>query len=135
MLADHVKFSFDKKGEVTEAPYVGLFKVKVNLSLRESLRQEEVYRQAVGSNPEFASEFSRNVAAALSYLAVRIVQDKECPDWFIASNGLLDTKDINILVALNNEAMAAVDQEYAKLTAEAEKAQKELKKAAAEELK
>jgi hypothetical protein len=71
-MKNTVEFSVDVRGELTGNQYVGGFVVKTKLSMREALRQDEIYRGLLGSNSQDASPASKSIASAISYLMTHI---------------------------------------------------------------
>ena len=124
MLKNTVDFSVDVKGELTGNSYVGPFVAKTKLSVRETLRQDELYRAVLGVNSQDASPASKSVASAISYLSTHLVSS---PDWWKALEGGMKCEDINLLAEINNKCQEIIDAEYKKLTEEASEAEKLLK--------
>jgi hypothetical protein len=124
-IKNTVDFSVDVVGELTNNSYVGTFVAKTKLSMRETLRQDEVRRQILGVNPQSAGEDAQRVAAAIAYLSVHIVQS---PDWWKELEGGLKIEELNLLAEVNNKCQEAIDKEYKKLNEEATKAKGELEK-------
>lgn len=124
-MKNTVKFTVDVKGEISGRQFQGVFETKVKLSHREALKEDEVRRTILGTNPGDASEFARQLAGALAYLAVRII---DAPTWWRQSNNGLDLEDSNVLVAVNNACIGAVGDEIEAHLKAAESAAVELKK-------
>jgi hypothetical protein len=120
-MANTVQFEVSIKGENTSKTYSGIFEVKTNLSLRDSLREDQVRRNTLGTNPGEASDYATSIAGALAYLAVRIVN---APDFWAKSNGGVDLEDENVLVEVNNACVKAIQDERDKVKALATDAQK-----------
>lgn len=128
MLADKVSFVVDVKGETTGRRFEGLFEVKTKLSVRETLLEDEIRRNALGINPQTAGDYAALIAAAIAYLKVRVTN---APDWWTKeAGGGLDLQDENVLVEVNNTAVNAVQKERDRLAKAAEEARAELKKSA-----
>ncbi len=94
------------------------------LSFRETLREDELRRTVLGVNPEGASPFVASVAETIAYLSTRIV---DAPGWWRDSKGGLELKDDNVLRAVNTAVTEAINKEFEKETAEADKAADHLK--------
>lgn len=123
-IKNTVDFSVDIKGEVTGDSFVGSFTVKTKLSVKEHLRQDELYRSLLGVDNQNASIDSKNLATALAYLATRIVK---APDWWNKMEGGLNCEDINVISEINNKCIAEIEREYKTLQEEATKAEEALK--------
>jgi hypothetical protein len=123
-----VDFSVDVKGEVTGQSFVGTFSAKTKLSVREQLKQDELYRSILGVDCQNASEDSKKMAHALSYLATRITT---APDWWKQMANGMEVEDVNLIAAVNNSCIAAVEKEYEVLRASASQAEGALKAFAA----
>lgn len=119
-----VEFSVDVVGEVTGQSFVGVFSAKTKLSVREQLKQDELYRSLLGVDCQNASEEAKRLAFALSYLAARITVS---PDWWKALEGGMKAEDVNLIAAVNNACIAAVDKEYEVLKNSASQAEAALK--------
>ena len=119
-----VEFTIDVKGELTDHQYTGSFTAKTKLSMREALAQDEIYRRILGVNSQEASNASKSVAGAISYLKTHLVK---CPDWWDALEGGDKCEDLNLLVEINNKCQDAVDGAYKALAEEAKKAEEILK--------
>lgn len=124
-MKDAVQFTVTVKGETTGRSFEGLFEAKTKLSHRDVIKEDEIRRNILGVNPNDASPYAASIAGAVAYLAVRLTRS---PDWFKASNNGLDLEDENVLVAVNNSAVAAVAVERDTHAKEAELAQNALKK-------
>jgi hypothetical protein len=123
-LKDKIQFTVTVKGDTSETNFTGLFEVKTKLSHREVLKEDEVKRNVLGTNPGDASGYASSIAGAISFLTVRLTKS---PDWFKESGNGLDLEDENVLVEINNAAMAAIAKERDAHLAAAKEAQKELK--------
>lgn len=130
-MQDTVKFPVDTKGQESGQEYKGLFTAKTKLSMREMLREDEIRRGLLGDNPNGASDIAKVMAAALAYLAVRIV---DAPQWWKDANGGQDLQDENVLVAVHNGCADAIGKLYDAQVEEAEKAREDLKKQKADEV-
>ena len=124
-LKSQVDFAIDIMGEITGNKYSGTFTVKTSLSMRETLKQDEIYRSIIGPDPSNAASNSRNIAAAISYLATHVIVS---PDWWKKLQGGLECDDVNLIAEVNNKAQEVIDAEYKKLADEAKKAEDILKK-------
>jgi hypothetical protein len=123
-LKNVVEFCIDVKGELTGQQYTGAFTVRTKLSVMQALAQDELYRRILGVNSQEASETSKALASAISYLSTHVVKG---PEWFTALEGLMKCEDINVVAAVNNEAQRVIDVEYKALSEEAKKAETALK--------
>lgn len=125
-----VSFDVSVKGEESGKDYSGLFEVKTKLSLRDQLKEDEIYRNVLGANPQTAGGDAAAIAQALAYLAVRVTAS---PDWWRLSDNGRDLEDLDVLAAVNNGAVAAVKAERAAHQKKAVAAQGELKAKLAED--
>ena len=123
-IKSQVDFSVDLVGELTGNKFPGVFTVKTKLSMRESLKQDEIYRSILGPDSPNASPAARSVAAAISYLATHVIKS---PDWWQALEGGMKCEDMNVLAEVNNKAQEEIDKEYKALAEEAKKAEDILK--------
>ena len=119
-----VDFNISVVGDTTGKEFVGSFSAKTKLSIREQLKENEVYREVLGTNGKDADEYSKTLASATSYLMVRVVSS---PDWWKSLGFGLDIEDMNLLAAVNNSCRAAVQAEYKALEDLATDAEKALK--------
>lgn len=126
-MKDKVQFIVNVAGDTSEEKFEGLFEVKTKLSHREVLREDEIRRTVLGTNPGEAGSYAASIATAISFLSVRVTKS---PDWFKASANGLDLEDENVLVEVNNAAMSAIAKERKAHSDAAEEAQKVLKEAA-----
>lgn len=120
-----VNFSVDIKGNVTGRQYSGLFTAKTKLTQREILKQDEIRRTILGTNPDGAPDYIQRIAQAVSYLSVTI-QHATAQSWWKESDSGLELEDQNVLAEVNNKCLVAVEAEYARLAKEANKAQEDL---------
>ncbi len=123
-MNNKVQFSVECKGETSDRNFSGLFTAKTKLSHREVLKEDEVRRNVLGQNPQYAGEYAASVASAIAYLAVRLV---DSPDWWKQSGGGLELEDENVLVEVNNAAVKAIKEEQDARVKAAEAAQGALK--------
>jgi|ERR1017187_604469 hypothetical protein len=123
-IKSQVDFSVDLTGELTDNKYPGVFTVKCKLSMRESLKQDEIYRSILGPDSQNANPGAKSVAAAISYLATHVIKS---PDWWTALEGGMRCEDMNVLAEVNNKAQEAIEAEYKKLAEEGKKAEDILK--------
>jgi hypothetical protein len=120
------QFSVDIKGKTTGQSYVGVFKIKTRLSMRDRLRQDEVRRTILGVNAESATMEAQGIANAVSYLNVRITK---APSWWTDNQGGLELEDMDVLAEVYQKAFQIEEESYKVLSDDAEKARQELKKA------
>lgn len=123
-MKDTVSFPVKIKGETTGETFDGLFEVRVALSHRDVLKEDEIYRASLGANPQDAAPYPASIAAAIAYLRIRL---KVAPTWFMQSGYGLDLLDENVLIEINNTARAKVAEEIARHVKEAAAAAAELK--------
>jgi hypothetical protein len=122
-MKSRVTFTVSVKSEFGQT-YEGRFEAKTKLSIRETLREEELTRIHLGADPLNASPLAKAIAGAIAYLTVHLT---EAPSWFRdASNGL-DIEDETVLISINNACVKAIDDERGSTISAAEKAQKELR--------
>ncbi len=124
MIQKTVSFTIDIKGQVTERHYEGVFEVKTRLTTREKLREDELRRSLLGGNPQFAAPDAADTARALAYLTVRLVK---APSFWEELNGCLESEDDNLLVAVNNAAVEAIEAELEKVKKKGEEAKRDLR--------
>jgi hypothetical protein len=123
-MKNTVEFSVDVVGELTKNSYVGGFTAKTKLSVRETLRQDEIRRSILGADAQNASLEAQTVANAVAYLHTHITK---APDWWRELDGGLNVEDLNLLAAVNNSCHDAVDAEYKALEKEADESKTALK--------
>lgn len=124
MDANVQKFTIDVKGETTGEVWKGLFKAKVRLSHRDQLKQDEIRRELLGTNPENASPRAKNQAEIFSALAVHIL---EAPDWWHRAGEGFDLEDDSVIGAVYDGIIKARNDAQEALIKEAEEAKKSLK--------
>jgi len=127
MLQENVTCSVSLKGEDTETNFDGVFTLKVKLTHRDMLRQDEIYRNCLGTSPGNAGTLAANIAEAISYLGVRV---SKAPSWWTDSNGGMDLQDSNVLSSVYLKAYEAIENEYKRHRKTAEEAAPALKVAA-----
>lgn len=127
-MNDTVSYSVNVAGEESGRRFEGTFVVKVKLSHRETLKEDELYRAALGADAAGASGDARAIARAIAYLAVRVTK---APDWWRECNGGLDLEDLDVLAEVNNKAQEAVKKEREAYSKAAAEARGELKKVVA----
>ena len=119
-----VDFTISLVGENTGKEFIGTFTAKTKLSIKETLKENEIFRQIVGVNSKDADDLAKTLGMATSYLMVRIVRS---PDWWASLNYGLDVEDMNLLSEVNNQCRKAIDDEYKALSNAATDAEKALK--------
>jgi hypothetical protein len=124
MIKNTVEFVIDCRGELTGNQYTGPFTAKTKLSLRESLKQDEMYRGILGANSQDASLASKQIASAISYLSTHLMT---WPEWWTKLNRGLDCEDVNLLAEVNNMCQEKIQVEYDALAKEAKTAEDLLK--------
>ena len=127
-MKDSVTVSYSSKGDVTGTLWEGVFVAKVKLSNRDVLRQDEIYRNALGQKPGEASALAQTLATYISFLAVRLTKS---PEWFREAGNGLDFEDESLLQDIFTKVKDAVEAEYDAHRKEAEEAKKSLGAAAA----
>jgi hypothetical protein len=125
MKRNDAKFSIDIVGESTGIPWKGVFKVKLHRSFREDLRQDELRRQLLGSNPNGADRRAVNVADIFSFLWVRLL---ETPQWWEKAENGLGLEDDNLIAEVYSRAMQEVVSAQEETKKAGEEAEAELKK-------
>lgn len=119
-------FQMKVKGDFTGEEWAGTFKMKLRLSYRETLRQDQLRRELLGPDPaNNASEDARGIAQVFSFLAVYIT---EGPRWWGETNGGLDMEDNNVAPAVYEKAVARLAEVIAERNKTAEEARKALDK-------
>lgn len=126
------KFEVDFKGSETGKRYQGLFTVRVKTTHRDTIAEDQIRRNILGSNPQDAGAEAASLARAAAYCSVRLV-GPEFPAWWRESDGGLVAEDANVLVEVNNKAVKAVEAELATAATDAEAAKKKIKTAADED--
>jgi hypothetical protein len=128
-MKKNVTFTVDIKGKETEETFKGEFEARTKLSLKDTLRQDEIRRTILGTNGAEASAEAYNIAFMAAYCAVRITK---APDWWTASDNGTNLEDLNVLDVVSTKCADAINEALGKVVKEAESAQKELKKIATE---
>jgi hypothetical protein len=100
-------FEYSGKGKETGTPRDGLFTVKLLISNSDKLREDQLRRQHLGSNPAAADTEAADIAYAYAFCAVRLT---DAPQWWKDANGGLDLLDTNILIEVNNLAYEKVKE-------------------------
>lgn len=119
-----VTFSINTRGEISGETFAGSFDIRTKLSLRDTLREDEIRRTILGAYPAGASPDSLNIAAASAYLAVRVAS---APKWWTESNHGIDLVDPNVFNEVINKASEEVSKAQTEFFSEADRAQKELR--------
>ena len=130
LTPNEASFSINIEGESTGERYVGSFKCKVRLSMRDNIVKDNIRRQLLSNNPTEADGLAADLATAAGELAVRIL---DAPPWWKASDNGLDLEDTSVLVEVFNQARRLEREAREKLEKKAEEAQPELKKKLEEE--
>src|SRR5277367_6398183 len=108
LTANESSFSINILGETTGERYVGKFKCKVRLSMRDNITKDNIRRQLIGTNPIEAVPMASDLSQAAGELAVRIIDG---PSWWLASDNGLDLEDTSVMVEVFNNAMR-LEKEY-----------------------
>lgn len=127
-IKSSVDFCVNVKGDITGQEFLGTFTVKTKLSMREILRQDELFRSILGVSPQDAGITSKSIASAISYLSVHVIK---APDWWKEMDNGMKVEDTNVLAEVNNKAMETIDAEYKKLDEEGKVAEKALQESKA----
>jgi hypothetical protein len=73
-------FEVAETDQLTYTTFIGAFRVKCFLNPLETIKADRIFRELIGSvNPVMASGAAKNMAFAISQLAVRVI---EAPDFF-----------------------------------------------------
>ncbi len=125
MLKEKVIFSVDLVGQHSELPFKGEFVMKTKLSWREVAREDEIRRTFLGANAAEASADAALGAQAYAFMLARAV---DAPKWWTdpAFDCGAKTDDLNVLVAVWQKAVEAVDAEFARVKDAAAKAKADL---------
>lgn len=102
MDTNETTFSINVSGE-GDAKYLGEFKMRLRLSHFQSLRKDELRRELLGTNPQFAPDEVFKSAYILSTCAAYIIDG---PKWWLNSNSGRDL--------LDEEPVAAVFEQIEK---------------------
>ena len=123
-----MKLPIDVKVEVTAASgekYIGAFKIKTRLSIREMLEQDAKRRALLGANPENASsdaaQLSFVVAKINSHLVTHTADGYKLPSWWADNNMGLDLLDVEPVEDLFKKIMDCLAEEEKALKIEAKK--------------
>lgn len=120
-------FAISEKGDETGHQYIGTFTVKCILSKREEFLADARRRELLGAMADDATVTVRGNAFALSQLFVRIV---DAPEWWVESDNGADLYDNNVIAEVFAKALEAADEWRKKISGEADKAEKVVKKTA-----
>ena len=110
---------------VTGEPFEATFSTKTQLTWREQLRTDELRRQFLGADAQYASVRASNMADALASIAVHLVEP--IPAAWKGMNGGLECRDDNVVVAIYNAIQKADNDAIAGLKKDAETAKAQLK--------
>jgi hypothetical protein len=123
-MKDSVTVNVKVTGETTDEVFEGVFIAKVKLSHRDVLKQDEIYRVALGVKPNDASDYASAIANNIAYLSIRLTK---APPWFTESGNGIDLKDENVLVQVTKAVAEAIGAELTEHAKAAEEKQKALK--------
>lgn len=123
-LKNTVDFTVDVKGDLTDKQYTGTFEAKTKLSVRETLKQDEIYRSIVGANSAEASVEAKSMGTAIAYLITHVIKS---PDWWRELDNGMKVDEMNLLAEVFQKCQSAIDAEYKKLQEEANVAEVALK--------
>lgn len=122
-----VEFSISVVGEVTGESYKGVFKAKPFLSHRDTMTQDQMRRDLLGTKPESAGTSA--ISSALVFSKIWIHLTGAVPNfWKDASNGL-DLLDEAPVVAVYDNIVRIEKEAVQALKKEGEEAAADLKKA------
>jgi hypothetical protein len=95
--------------------YRGIFKIKPQLTYRDTLRMDQKRRELVGGNAEFPSIDAQNISHVMAKISAHLVvsESSPFPCWWKDSNNGLDLVDSEPIEALYNK-VAEVEGEYIK---------------------
>lgn len=117
-------FTLNVVGETSGDVFKGVFEVKPNTSLRDTVREDEVRRGLIGSNPDGVDPLVAGICSTVAYLKIRLVKS---PKWWEESGFGFNLEDENVLVAVFKETEKIVNKVAEEKRAKALAAQKELK--------
>lgn len=120
------KFSIDLTGDVTGKPWKGVFETKLRLSHRDQLKQDELRRELLGKNAEFATPRALNQAEIFSTMLIHLTKT---PEWWTMNGNGLDLEDDNVVGEVYGSIVKLKAEAEKKLKGEAETAKTELAKA------
>lgn len=126
-----VSFEVSVVGETTQEKWTGKFKAKPRLSHWEQIQKDKVRRELLGTDAASASERTIQYADIFSDFAARISLD-HCPPWWNSTRGGLDLADDSVIAEVYTKMLGAIAEFNKPMVEKAEKAKKDLKKAAAE---
>lgn len=118
-------FTINIIGDTTGENYRGVFEVRTRISHRDNLREDEIRRTLLGTNPTTATPRAANTAEVFSQLHNRIVK---APTWWTGSDGGQDLEDDNVIAAIYENMIKARQESLDELKSQAEKAKEELAK-------
>lgn len=98
-------FSISEVGSETHKTWAGDFRVKVRLSWRDQLQQDQIRRELIGKDPEHASQDAIAMALIVSELQVRVIDG---PEWWRDTRGGLDFYDDNVILKIYEECKRVV---------------------------
>jgi hypothetical protein len=128
-MSNEEKFSIDVVGDVTGQPWKGVFKTKIRLSHRDELRQDELRRDLLGKNPQFATPRIMNTADVFSFVLAHVL---EAPQWWKMNGEGLDLEDDNVVAEVYGNIVEKKSEAAKKLKGDAEAAKADLAKVKAE---
>lgn len=117
-------FTIDVIGETTGDPYRGVFKVRLRLSHRDTLRKDQIRRDLLGTSPEAASNQAILLADVMSELVVRVI---EAPSFWTSNGNGLDLPDEAPVAEVYKQTMAAANAATEAIKKAGEAALKDLK--------
>lgn len=120
-------FEINEIGTKTGNPYNGSFKVKTLLTRREEFTADELRRAIIGANPDAVPPSLSGEAFMHGQLQVRII---DCPKWWEDAGMGLDLPDLNVVVAVFQQAIDAEKKREKEIQKASEEALKKIKKTA-----
>lgn len=101
-LLETTEFRISVTGDKTGESYVGTFSVLRRLSHRMEMARDQIYRDLLGANPQFASERAKEQAEIFADLKVSVIK---APTWWTESGGGQDLCDDNVLQEIWSESI------------------------------
>jgi hypothetical protein len=120
-----VKFNIHLFGDKSGELFRGDFEAHKRLSHRQELLRDRLYREMLGTNPDFASPRAKDQAEMVAELKVSLVK---CPVWFQECDYGLDLIDDSVLRKVWEEVMKIRLDAFNELKEKAQKAEEALKK-------
>lgn len=122
--ANTAQFSISEDGETSGTRWVGKFRAKKKLSLRDQLNRDKVKRELLGTMGGIPDPRPESIAIIVAELSVRLV---EAPDWWRELGNGLDMEDGNVVTKIWDEALKVQEDYDAERRKRAEEARGVLK--------